>query len=160
MSAAVTMIDSGKLDFGHLGSVIRFDGLGESLNGMVLMRISHEKRFRTGTFLGVIPVENYERSRAGDGVFIQRSGIFLPAGTMVGLEIPEEAERPEPGTAGAAVWENVGTEAYRSGEQPWRGANTEIIDHYLGEGSSFVYADSDGMLDPDSFDSKDLITFV
>jgi hypothetical protein len=160
MTAAVTMIDSGKLDFGHLGSVVRFEGLGESLNGMVLMRISHEKRFRTGTFLGVMPADSYERALAKDEMFLQRSGIFLPAGTVIGLEVPENTERPDPGTAGAAVWENVGMEAYRSGEQPWRGAKTEIIDHFLGEGSSFVYSDNDGMLDPDSFDSTDLIEFV
>lgn len=157
MSAVATMIDAGKLDFGHLGSVVHFDGANSSLDGMVLIRISHEKRFRVGTFLGMTTVKEYERELAGDGYFLQRTGIFLPTGAGITIEIQEGAERPEPGTAGAAIWENVGKEAYRSGEQPWRGDKSEIIDHFLGEGSSFVYSDNDGMLDPDSFDSKDLI---
>lgn len=160
MPAVVTKIEASELDFGHLGSVVRFDGMGETLNGMVLMRISHEKRFRTGTFLGMMPIDSYERALAKGDMFLQRSGVFLPAGAVIGLEIPEGSERPEQGTAGAAVWENVGTEAYRAGEQPWRGDKTEIIDHFLGEGTSFVYTNSDGMLDPDSFDSTDLIEFV
>lgn len=160
MTPVATKIDTGMLTFGHLGAVLRFDGAHAALDGKVLIRISHEKRFRTGTFLGLTSVDEYERDMAGKRYFLQRTGIFIPANTELTIELPEGAVMPEEGTAGAAVFENVGTEAYLSGEQPWRGSKTEIIDHFLGEGSSFVYSDNDGMLDPDTFSPEALIEFA
>jgi len=157
MTAAVTMIDAGMLDFGHLGSVVHFDGANSSLDGMVLIRVSHEKRFRVGTFIGLTSVEEYERDLAGNGTLLQRTGIFLPKGAGIKIELDEDAVRPKPGTAGASVWENVGKEAFRPNERPWRGDKSDIIDHYLGEGTSFIYSDKDGMLDPDTFHYKDRI---
>ena len=160
MAAEATRIDAGLLDFGHLGSVVRFEGSNSELDGMVIIRVSHEKRFRKGTFLGLTSVREYERDLAGNGYFLQRIGVFLPAGTVIQIEAPENAVRPEEGTAGAAVYEQVGKEAYLESESPWRGDKSEIIDHFLGEGSSFVYSDNDGMLDPDSFASTDRISLA
>jgi hypothetical protein len=150
-------MDAGLLDFGHLGSVVSFDAPHIMLDGMVLIRVSHEKRFRKGTFLGLTSVREYERDLAAGGYFIQRSGVFLPAGIMIQVEVPEGAVRPDEGTAGAATYEHVGKEAHLVGDKPWRGIPSEIIDHYLAEGSSFVYSDSDGLLDPDTFAATDRI---
>lgn len=160
MSETTTKIEAGELNFGHLGSIVSFDGTGEILSGMVLMRISHEKRFRSGTFLGMMPQDAYERALASGEAFLQRSGVFLPSGATVTITIPDGAEQTEDGTAGAAVWENVGSEAFISGDQPVRGDKTEIIDHFLGEGTSFVYSNGDGMLDPDSFSHTDMIEYA
>lgn len=152
------IVSADSLNFAHLGTAVHFaDKHLASLNGSILIRISHEKRFRTGTFLGLATNESYRRDLANGEYFVQQSGAFLPLGSTVQIESQQELARPESGTAGASVHEHVGKEAYLKGKEPWRRHPSAIIEHHIGEGTSFIYEDSDGMLDPDVFSPEDVI---
>lgn len=147
-----------ELTAGHLGAVVYApEGADISVDGMIIVRISHEKRFRTGVFIGLSTQREYEKSIATNTVVLQRSGLFLPATEKIGLEFRTPYVPYADGTAGASKFSDVGYEAYFSHSSPWRKEASTLIDHSINEGTAYIYTDADGMLDPDHFGFDDRI---
>lgn len=150
-----------ELTASHLGAAIRLpEGKDRSFDGMVIVRISHEKRFRTGVFLGLTTQSEIERSLSENTVVLQRGGLFLRPTDVIGLEFKVPHVPFEDGTAGASKFSDVGNEAYFSHSSPWRMEASSMIDHSMNEGTAYIYTDKDGMLDPDHFSFDDRIEKV
>ena len=129
---------AGALNAAHLGSSIDIPDRDYGLEGFVLMRISHEKRFRTGTFLGFTTAEEYSYPAANSFTPQQRTGVFLPVGTQVILK-GASGTVYACGTAGATDSRGTGLEAHLPGGTPKHGTGAEIVEHEIGRGTSFTY---------------------